>query len=140
MKVLLLVVACVACGALAGMVIRGAALADAPAGRDEQLARGARAVQAASSVLVAVRWHAEGVTISRAQCETAGAGGQWRCMVRFRDRDGNDLSGEGDPAVTVRFRGPARTASLTSCLLSDPQMGRGVDCTARARAALKAGR
>ena len=58
--------------------------------------------------------------------------------IMFRDGDGNELSGTAAPRVQLTFSGPTDDARLLSCVLSDPQMGRAVDCTARADAALKA--
>ena len=104
-------------------------------GRDEALARGATAVRAASSVLVAVRWHAEGISIGRTGCKDL-PNGDWRCTVVFRDRDGREMTGKADPSVALTFRGSAKKPALRSCLLTDPQMGRGVDCADRAREAL----
>lgn len=117
--------------------MRGAAFADQPVTEQEMLGRGAAAARAASSVLVAVRWQREDVAISRASCQGAGHE-RWRCTVRFRDGDGNELSGTAAPQVQLTFSGRTDSARLLSCLLDDPQMGRAIDCTARAAAALRA--
>ncbi|MEI2701035.1 MAG: hypothetical protein V9E83_01370 [Baekduia sp.] len=131
-----LIVACVTCGMLAGTLLRGAAFGSGgPVDQQEQLARGAAAAQAASSVLVAVRWHAEGVSISKARC-AGRTTAEWRCSVAFRDGEGKDLEGRRAPRVDLRLSGRAERAVLAACLLTDPEMGRAVDCTARARAAL----
>ncbi len=137
MKLVVLVVACLVCGALAGVLMRGAAFADQPITEQEMLGRGAAAARAASSVLVAVRWQREDVAISRATCQGTEQK-TWRCTVRFRDGDGNELSGTAAPQVQLTFSGPTDSARLLSCVLSDPQMGRAVDCSARASAALAA--
>jgi hypothetical protein len=117
------------------MLMRGAAFADGPITEQEMLGRGAAAAKAASSVLIAVRWHQEDVAISRASCQNTRQD-RWRCTVRFRDGDGNDLQGTAAPSVELTFSGRTGNARLMSCMLNDPQMGRAVDCTNRARRAV----
>jgi len=136
-KLVVLVVACLVCGALAGILMRGAAFADQSVSEQEMLGRGGAAARAASSVLVAVRWQREDVAISRASCQGT-AQKTWRCTVRFRDGDGNELSGTAAPRVQLTFSGSTDAPHVLSCVLNDAQMGRAVDCTARAAAAVAA--
>ena len=131
-----LVVCSVVCGALAGVLMRGAAFADQPVDQQQALARAGAAARAASSVLVAVRWHEADVQISRAMCDSKPAD-SWRCVVRFRAGGGDELTGASAPQVKLAFSGKSERPVLSSCVLSDPQMGDAVDCTARAAAALK---
>jgi len=135
-KIVLLILASLICGVLAGIVMRGAAFADQPVDQQQALARAGAAARAASSVLVAVRWHEQDVQISRAMCDSR-AGEQWRCVVRFRSGDGEELTGASAPQVKLAFSGTSDRPHLASCVLSDPEMGDAVDCTARAALALK---
>lgn len=137
-RLLALAVVCVVCGVLAGTLMRGSLLASGSGRVDgaEVLRRGGAAARAASSLLVAVRWRDDGITISRVLCDNR-AVDPWRCEVRFRGRSGGELRGAGAPSVALGFRGDATTAELVACRLNDPQMGRPVDCTDRVARALR---
>ncbi len=136
-----LAVVCVICGVLAGTLLRGSLLARGSGRVDsaEVLRRGGEAARAASALLVAVRWHGGDVQISRVLCDNRTVE-PWRCEVRFRSASGRELTGPQAPAVALSFRGAAVEAELASCRLSDPQMGRPVDCAGRVERALRSGR
>lgn len=136
-----LAVVCVVCGVLAGTLLRGSLLARGSGRVDsaEVLRRGGEAARGASALLAAVRWHGGDVQISRVLCDNRSVE-PWRCEVRFRTASGPELTGPQAPAVALSFRGPAAKAELASCRLSDPQMGRPVDCADRVSRALYGGR